>query len=148
MYNNGLSIACVYGIDPEGKINDGPAFYSHAEASNAQFAPSGWHVNSKSDYQDIKGLLEAKGVTHISVAKAFFPDKMGGVLGFHETFSGGWWSGTQQNLDKAGYYGCINSKGQYEGVCQILKNGLFDPAGPIEWSDKSRFPVRLVQKLF
>ena len=148
MYNNGLSIACAYGIDPEGKINDGPAFYSHAEASNALFAPSGWHVNSKSDYQAIKGLLEAKGVTHISVAKAFFPDKMGGVLGFHETFSGGWWSGTQQNLDKAGYYGCINSKGQYEGVCQILKNGLFDPAGPIEWSDKSRFPVRLVQKLF
>jgi uncharacterized protein (TIGR02145 family) len=141
LYTTGGKMNCLYD-------NNNVAFYSHAEASNANFAPSGWRVTSKYDFIDIKGVLEAKGVTHISAAKALFADNKGGVLGFHETFSGGWWNNKFTNVGIIGYYGCMNSKRQYESVCAIKNYEQFDPEGQSPWDNENRFPVRLVQKLF
>ena len=141
-YTVGGKINCLYD-------DNNVAFYSFDEASNANFAPSGWRVTSKNDFIDIKGLLEAKGVTHISAAKAFFPDYWGGVLGFHETFSGGWWDNKFQGAGWWAYYGCLNSNRQYESVCAIAYNEVFDPAGQGGWQNyNARWTIRLVQKLF
>ena len=140
-YTTGGSINCKYDWD-------NTAFYSYEEASNQNFAPSGWRVTSKNDFINIKGLLEAKGVTRISPAKAFFPDKNGGVLGFYETFSGGWWDNKIQGAGAYGMYGCLNSKRQMESVCMIQNNQVFDPAGQTRWDNDSRYPVRLVKNLY
>ena len=140
-YTTGGSINCKYDWD-------NTAFYSYEEASNQNFAPSGWRVTSKNDFINIKGLLEAKGVTRISPAKAFFPDKNGGVLGFYETFSGGWWDNKIQGAGAYGMYGCLNSKRQMESVCMIQNNQVFDPAGQTRWDNDCRYPVRLVKNLY
>ncbi len=148
LYTNGGRINCKYNDGNPIERNRNAAFYSYEEASNANFAPSGWRVTSKNDFTDIKGLLEAKGVTHISAAKAFFTDNFGGVLGFHEEFCGGWQHNNPLNTHTAGYYGCLNAKRQYESVCAILMNEQFDPGGQSPWDNDNRFTVRLVKKLF
>ena len=141
-YTTGGHMDCLYD-------DNNVAFYSYSEASNQNFAPLGWRVTSKYDFLDTQGLLKAKGVLDkVGAAKAFFPDSKGGVLGFHETFSGGWWNNSFNNVGWFGYYGCLNDKRQMESVCAIKLDEVFDPAGQTVWDNNCRWPVRLVKNLY
>ena len=89
-------------------------------------------------------------MTHISTAKAFFPDADGGVLGFYARFTGAMVYGSPVYKTEYAYYGCLKNDGNrsYDIVFVIGSNEGFDMTFGIGWNDITRFPVRLVHDIY
>lgn len=144
-------LKCLYdgdGTDPWTK-ND--AFYAYEdEAQLVDFAPKEWRVSSADDFRIIQNTLNKNDVTHISTAKAFFPDADGGVLGFYARFTGAMLYGSPVYKTEYAYYGCLKNDGNrsYDIVFVIGSNEGFDMTFGIGWDDKTRFPVRLVHDIY
>ena len=96
-----------------------------------------------------KKTLNANDVTHISTAKAFFPDASGGVLGFWHKFNGYSNGTTFYDGGWNGYYGCLKKDANtYDGVFKISSNELFEAPADYAWGETQRFTVRLVQDIY
>ena len=148
-YTTGASINCSYHSDGTNYWFKDYAYYSYDEVVNDKLAPAGWRVTSKTDFLSIEEVLEKNGVTEISIAKAFFPDSKGGILGFHHWNSGwknslGFWNGGH-----TGYYGCLTNDGKknYDGTAAIGADEKYEFSHGWDWSDAQRFTIRLVQDI-
>jgi len=140
-HSNGNFILCNY-------CGKEYAFYSYNEAKNDHFVPRTWRVAATSDFLAIQKTLEDNGVVPgISTAKAFYPDKANGVLGFHHYLTGRCINGSN-NGENIGYYGCITNDNQKlsDGIVVISGNEGFK-VEDLPWSDNQRFTVRLVQDI-
>lgn len=147
-YTTGASINCSYRSDETNYWFKDYAYYSYDEVVNDKLAPAGWRVTSKTDFLSVEDVLENNGVTEISVAKAFYPDSEGGILGFHHWNSGwkdslGFWDG-----GNTGYYGCLTNDGKknYDGIAAIGANEKYEFSHGWDWSD-AQFTIRLVQDI-
>lgn len=148
-YTTGASINCSYKGDGTDYWSKDYAYYSEEEAANDNLTPAGWRVTSKTDFLSIEEVLEKNGVTEISIAKAFFPDSKGGILGFHHWNSGWKKSSGFTDGSHSGYYGCLTNDGKksYDGVVVIGANEKYVFPGIYGWSDNQRFTIRLVQDI-
>ena len=128
---------------------DGAYHACDSEAKLSHFTPQGWRVSSKTDFLNIQKTLNANDVTHISTAKAFFPDASGGVLGFWHKFNGYSNGTTFYDGGWNGYYGCLKKDANtYDGVFKISSNELFEAPADYAWGETQRFTVRLVQDIY
>lgn len=146
---NNVKLNCFYN-DGETTYTKNDAYYAcDSEAKLSHFTPEGWRVSSKDDFLSIQKTLTANDVSHISTAKAFFPDAKGGVLGFWHRCNG-WCDGTKVwNTYWDGFYGCLKKGANtYDGVFQITVNELFEAPANYAWGETSRFTVRLVQDIY
>ena len=146
---NNVKLNCFYN-DGETTYTKNDAYYAcDSEAKLSHFTPEGWRVSSKDDFLSIQKTLTANDVSHISTAKAFFPDAKGGVLGFWHRCNG-WCDGTKVwNTYWDGFYGCLKKGANtYDGVFQITVNELFEAPNDYAWGETSRFTVRLVQDIY
>lgn len=111
------------------------------------FAPTGWRTPLADDYLKINLVLKNNDVP-ISTAKAFYPDKEGGVLGFHHIYVG------RRSLDRPGvginvdrtYYVIVSQDGKFDG--QIVFEKDDESFGQHYWTwGESCYPARLVQTI-
>lgn len=142
---------CLYDDNnPQYCKND--AFYSFNEARNSTFAPQGWRVSSKTDFQSIQKTLTDNDVSHISTTEAFLPDANRGVLGFYLRYNGCWSAdnpGKFNNWSKVAYYGCLTNDANrsYDDVFQFSIDDIFHPID-YGWDENHRFTVRLVHDIY
>lgn len=124
------------------------AFYSFNEARNSTFAPDGWRVSSKTDFQNIQKTL-SDDVSEISTSTAFLPDAKGGVLGFYLRYSGCWSADNFNMYGSVCYYGCLtkDTNKSYDDVFQITTNGMYAPID-YGWDENHRFTIRLVHDIY
>ncbi|MCR5850808.1 MAG: hypothetical protein K6G92_08875 [Bacteroidaceae bacterium] len=141
---------CKYNDNNNNIRND--AFYSFNEARNSTFAPQGWRVSSKTDFQNIQKTLTANDVSNITTSVAFYPDEKGGVLGFYLRLNGRWDADNTNKFNMDGfvcYYGCLKNDANksYDDVFQITREGGFAPID-YGWDETHRFAVRLLQDIY
>lgn len=143
-------IDCVYDSEEYSSYTKGDAFYDcDKQVREDSFTPKGWRVPSSVDFWNIQKTLTSNDVTHISTAKAFYPDKDGGVLGFFHRFNGHVLDGKVINYFYHGYYGCLRADRTCEGVFMITSD---EGATFLPYDGKgfgtNKFSVRLVQDIY
>ena len=146
---DGSSINCLLSdMQVPKEYGKDDCYYELKSVQGETFAPQGWRVSSKDDFKSIEKTLNANDVTHITVAKAFFPDAAGGVLGFYHRFNGYGFSGVR-NWKTDGYYGCIKADKSFDGVLGITANESFNESTQFDWTTNDEtFTVRLVKDIF
>ncbi len=111
-----------------------------------QFTPTGWRTPQANDYLSIITTLQQNNV-QLSTGQAFYPDKDGGLLGFHHIYVG-----FRMPDSNAAYhvgdsqYIIAKEDGSYDGT--IVFNSTQKTVSQHWWSWKDyHFPVRFVQDI-
>lgn len=146
---DGKKLNCVYYKNYQNTTKNDAYYACDSEARLSHFTPQGWRVSSIDDFLSIQKTLNANDVSHISTAKAFFPDEDGGVLGFYHRFNG-WCNGTDFILLVfAGHYGCLKKEDNTkDGVIRLNEFETFEASATYSWDETNRFTVRLVQDIY